>query len=150
MSLFHLFYICLVFAFYISLLLTLLNHKWSSAMMVSLPAYRFSVSSLPCKNHTYNFQITLHHFHQSVHKLEVCIFTLQILKKEFSNASVSYNNDCKWCEKKKLTKEYKENKTNFEGAYLKDSYRNTNLAQIWYKRCLTLRNVSQRKWEIFV
>ena len=38
---------------------------------------------------------------------------------------------------------YKENKMNFEGAYLKNHW--TDLAQFWNRRCLTPRDFSQKR-----
>ena len=43
---------------------------------------------------------------------------------------------------------YEENKTNFEGAYLKDSW--TNLAQIWYGRGVPPQEIFHRKKRLFL
>ena len=48
----------------------------------------------------------------------------------------------------KREEKYKENKVNFEGAYLRNGL--VDLAQIWNWRCLTPREVTQKFLYVFV
>ena len=67
---------------------------------------------------------------------------LQISRQSIK-ALASYSNFKKCCKRSKKGEEkYEENKTSFEGAYLKNSLANS--AQIWNWWCLTLRKFTQK------
>ena len=77
--------------------------------------------------------------------------TLLLVLSQLSKACTSYCNFSKVCEQKlfkKIKKKYKENKMNFEDAYLSDG--SVDSAPIWNRRCPTPRECLQQNWLISV